>query len=176
VLAVLPLERWDSRLRIERLLVMARKNGKPWYKEGLLFECTQCGECCTGASGLVAFTHREAKGMAKQLDMAVDDFLGKYAKPSHEEGVWEMLELESPHGFDCVLLERCEETGVTRCIAHHARPSQCRTWPFWPDNLKNPKSWDRAARSCEGIGSGRLVPLRVIQRDVEETPDWGLCR
>jgi uncharacterized protein len=152
---------------------MARNQRKPWYKEGLHFECTQCGECCTGSSGLVAFTQREAREMAEQLDLSLEDFLDRHAKPSDEEGVWEMLEVASSHGWDCTLLERCEESGVTRCIAHDARPSQCRTWPFWPDNLKNRKSWERAGRSCEGIGSGRLVPLRVIQREMQETPDWG---
>lgn len=156
---------------------MARKQRKPWYKEGLHFECTQCGECCTGSSGLVAFTMREARGMADELDLSTEDFLERYAQPStDDEGVWEMREVASPFGWDCILLDRCEDSGVTRCIAHQHRPSQCRTWPFWPDNLKNPKSWERAGRACEGIGSGRLVPLRVIQKDMDETPDWGLSR
>ena len=26
---------------------------QPWYKDGLGFQCTQCGDCCTGAPGYV---------------------------------------------------------------------------------------------------------------------------
>ncbi|MFM1805538.1 MAG: hypothetical protein RL136_2417, partial [Planctomycetota bacterium] len=28
----------------------------PWYAEGLRFECTQCGNCCSGGPGAVWFT------------------------------------------------------------------------------------------------------------------------
>ena len=26
---------------------------EPWYRDGLRFECTRCGHCCTGAPGYV---------------------------------------------------------------------------------------------------------------------------
>ena len=155
---------------------MSRKRKDLWYKEGLYFECTQCGACCTGTPGLVAFTLREADEMADELDMSRDEFLERYARPTDQEDVWDLREIETPpHGHDCVLLERDEETGVTRCIAHDARPMQCRTWPFWPDNMRNRKSWERAGRRCEGINRGTLIPLRVIQSEMRRTPDWGEC-
>ena len=27
--------------------------GEPWYRDGLRFQCTQCGNCCTGDPGVV---------------------------------------------------------------------------------------------------------------------------
>ena len=155
---------------------MSRKNREPWYKDGLRFECTQCGECCTGTSGLVAFTRREGVAMAKVLGIGWEEFSQCYAQPTYEKGVWELLEVDYKGAFDCILLDRCEETGMTKCRAHQARPTQCRTWPFWPENLRDKESWWQAAQDCEGIGRGRLIPLRVIQEELEDTPDWGIPR
>ncbi|RMD61622.1 MAG: YkgJ family cysteine cluster protein, partial [Planctomycetota bacterium] len=42
-----------------------------WYSAGLRFECTQCGACCTGSPGYVAFTEEEARGMASRLGLSV---------------------------------------------------------------------------------------------------------
>lgn len=32
-----------------------------------------------------------------------------------------------------------------------ARPTQCRTFPWWPQNLISDYDWRLAARDCEGI-------------------------
>lgn len=45
---------------------------KKWYHEGLKFECTACGKCCTGAPGYVWLTLEEMQVIACFLDM---DFL-----------------------------------------------------------------------------------------------------
>ena len=42
---------------------------RPWYAEGLRFECTQCGNCCSGGPGAVWFTSEEAGGMARALGL-----------------------------------------------------------------------------------------------------------
>lgn len=114
--------------------------------------------------------------MAEELDLEINEFLDNYATESIEDGVYEMLEVESRYGSDCILLERDEETGLTLCRAHGSRPTQCRTWPFWPENLRNRDSWRRAGENCEGIGRGRLIPLRVIQNELRATPEWGTPR
>ena len=111
--------------------------------------------------------------MARELGLSEQEFLERFALESSDDGLWELTDVHTEHGFDCVLLARCEETGKTWCRAHHSRPMQCRTWPFWPDNLLSEKSWKRAAKNCEGIGRGTVVPLRVIQSECERTPEWG---
>lgn len=154
---------------------MSRKQ-RSWFSDGLRFECTQCGACCTGTPGLVQFTTQEGEAMAEQLKLSSQEFFERHAMSGDEEGLWEMGEVQTEHGFDCVLLERCESSGKTWCTAHDSRPLQCRTWPFWPDNLRNKKSWNKAAKECEGIGRGDIVPLRVIQDDMQRTPEWGQSR
>jgi len=32
-----------------------------------------------------------------------------------------------------------------------ARPTQCRTYPFWPQHLISTYDWKLAAKECEGI-------------------------
>lgn len=149
------------------------KDGYLWYHKGLRFECTQCGDCCTGRPGNVQFTSEEGAAMAAELGMEEDDFYEQFASPAHPAGTWQMGEVSTEYGFDCLMLGRCEETGKTFCRAHSSRPTQCRTWPFWPENLTSERAWKVAASECEGIGRGSFISLRVIQEQAAETPPWG---
>jgi Fe-S-cluster containining protein len=128
---------------------------QPWYQDGLRFECTQCGNCCSGAPGYVWVNQEEIDALAKQLDMSPEAFEKKYVRPV---GVRRSL-VEFPNG-DCVFLDR--ET--RRCTVYEARPRQCRTWPFWDSNLKSPATWRQTCQTCPGCGRGDLVPLEEIAR------------
>jgi hypothetical protein len=48
---------------------------------------------------------------------------------------------------------------------------QCRTWPFWDENLTSRRAWDNARRRtpCPGMGTGPLIPIEKIriQRDLD---------
>ena len=57
-----------------------RQEKQPWYKDGLRFKCTQCGDCCTGAPGYVWFTKDEGQAMADLLEVDVETFYRKYAR------------------------------------------------------------------------------------------------
>ena len=37
----------------------------PWFKDGLRFECTQCGDCCTGSPGYVWVNDEEISALAE---------------------------------------------------------------------------------------------------------------
>ena len=41
---------------------------KVWFKKGLRFECTGCGDCCTGAPGFVWVNSEEIRGLAKAVE------------------------------------------------------------------------------------------------------------
>ena len=45
----------------------AGSDAAPWYKDGLQFTCTQCGDCCTGAPGVVWVTDDELREIADYL-------------------------------------------------------------------------------------------------------------
>ncbi len=125
-----------------------------WYKDGLRFKCSQCGDCCTGAPGYVWVNAAEIEKLAAQLDLSVEEFKQRYTR---KIGIRYSL-VEYSNG-DCVFFD-----GESRkCQVYGARPRQCRTWPFWNSNLKSAASWDEAAESCPGCNKGDLVPLEKIQ-------------
>ena len=39
-------------------------NSQRWYKDGLQFECTGCGDCCTGEPGYVWVSEQEIQNLA----------------------------------------------------------------------------------------------------------------
>jgi len=126
---------------------------KPWYHEGLKFTCSQCGDCCSGAPGFVWVTNEEIAGLAKLLEIEVDEFEDLYVR---KVGMRKSLK-EFPNG-DCVFF-----TEQRNCSVYSARPRQCRTWPFWDSNLKTPETWQQTCQECPGSGKGKLHQLKHIE-------------
>jgi uncharacterized protein len=59
--------------------------------------------------------------------------------------------------------EACQYLDGTRCMVYEARPTQCRTWPFWPENM-GARVWsEEIATYCPGVGKGRLYPEAEIR-------------
>ncbi len=132
----------------------------PWYKEGLSFKCTGCGQCCTGFPGHVWVTLKEIENMAGLLGMPKDEFTKRYVRK-----VGSRLSLkEHPKTFDCVFLKG------KRCEVYQERPSQCRTFPWWPENLEDPAAWKEAAKNCEGINhpDAPVIPLSEIEEQLNK--------
>ena len=38
---------------------------------------------------------------------------------------------------------------------YDARPTQCRTYPFWRENMLTPHDWQAEGARCEGVAAGR---------------------
>jgi Fe-S-cluster containining protein len=128
---------------------------EPWYKDGLKFKCTGCGDCCTGAPGYVWVNQAEIDALAERLEMDPSKFEKKYVR---QIGVRRSLN-EYKNG-DCVFFD-----GESRkCTVYEQRPRQCRTWPFWNSNLKSPEAWAETCESCPGSGKGKLYQLEHIQQ------------
>ena len=127
----------------------------PWYQDGLKFECTGCGDCCTGAPGFVWVNKVEIAQLSQLLNVSVSEFENLYV---HKIGVRKSLK-ELPVSFDCVFFD----SDSRKCQVYEARPRQCRTWPFWSSNLKSPEAWDRTCDQCPGSGTGNLYSLGEIE-------------
>ncbi|MFO0921466.1 MAG: YkgJ family cysteine cluster protein [Pirellulales bacterium] len=127
----------------------------PWYHEGLAFECTQCGGCCSGAPGFVWVEDWEIEAIAKAMNYDdLDAFESKFVR---QVGDRKSL-VEYPDG-DCIFLDP-QSRG---CLVYHQRPVQCRTWPFWDSNLESPRTWARAAKGCPGCNQGKVYSLDHIE-------------
>lgn len=121
---------------------------KRFFKDGLRFECQGSGKCCTshGEFGFVFLTPDDRKRFAKFFNMKSSEFTKKYCDRTN--GVWHLK--EKPQEPDCMFLDK------KRCSVYEARPSQCRTWPFWGE-VMDAKSWAKDVASfCPGVGKGKL--------------------
>ncbi len=97
-------------------------------------------------------SERELAMLAARLGMETEDFRATYCR---KVGARNSLR-ERPDG-DCVML------GPEGCLAYEARPIQCRTFPFWPENLRRPADWEYTARDCPGLNRGRKYSLEEIR-------------
>lgn len=137
---------------------------KPWYKDGLRFKCTGCGGCCTGSPGVVWVTAQEVQQMAEHLNLSIDEFSEKYLRL-----LGNRISLkEHAYTYDCVFLKEGK-----RCSIYAHRPTQCRTFPWWPSNISSEREWLEAASWCEGINhpEAPIIPYEEIQaqRELEES-------
>ncbi len=132
----------------------SKKDQRPWYEDGLRFECTQCGACCSGEPGYVWVSTEEITAMADEMQMTVDAFEHKFVR---QVGTQQSL-VEYPDG-DCILLD----PDTRKCSVYAARPVQCRTWPFWDSNLNKPKEWKETCEICPGAGEGKLYTFDQIE-------------
>lgn len=128
---------------------------KPWYHAGLRFRCTGCGNCCTGAPGYVWVNKPEIAALAEALGMSVERFEAQFVR---QVGLRKSL-IELADG-DCVFYDRPGR----RCRVYRVRPRQCRTWPFWPSNLRSAAAWAEMAETCPGANHGPLVPADEIEQ------------
>jgi Fe-S-cluster containining protein len=130
-----------------------------WYSDGLRFGCLQCGGCCGGEPGYVWVTDEEIAAMADELGISRMEFEMSFVRTIF--GRRKSL-VERADG-DCALLS----AKTKQCLVYKTRPLQCRTWPFWDDNLDSPASWKRAAKRCPGCDNpqGKLYTLEEIETE-----------
>ncbi len=147
---------------------------REWYADGLRFACTSCGNCCSGPPGAVWMTDAEALRLAAQVGLELSEFLARFARRLGNR--WSLQEIPvgmdgGRRGFDCIFLDRESVPGKAVCSVYDARPTQCRTWPFWSEMLESERAWLGAKRvtPCPGMGSGPLYSLHQInvQRDTD---------
>ena len=129
---------------------------KPWYHQGLRFECTGCGDCCTGAPGYVWVNKEEIGGLAEQVgEEDLERFEKMYVR---QVGIRKSLK-EYSNG-DCVFFDN----QTRKCKVYNARPRQCRTWPFWDSNVRDEQAWRETCQACPGSGKGKLYQLVEIEQ------------
>lgn len=128
-----------------------------WYSKGLNFKCTECGKCCTGSPGYTWTTDEDIIAMADYLELSTKEFAQRYLR--WVDGKYALLEHHKT--FACIFLTD------NKCAVYPVRPLQCRTYPWWQQNLKSEKAWNDAAAFCEGISiDAPLVSFPTIQRNL----------
>ncbi len=135
---------------------------------GLRFQCTECGECCKvrGEYVHVYVNREEERALVELLGVSLREFRRRYTFVDKEG--WRQLNFGD--GM-CDFLDR----KTNRCTVYAARPTQCRTFPFWRELVRDGKWTVEARRLCEGVGQGRMhsqaeAEARMIQMDLLDEP------
>lgn len=152
---------------------------KWWTEKEIKFKCTGCGKCCQSDGEVwldtdefldVANLRQESPSIVMEKYVAEHDFNSvrlkdKYVTDSLRRNISE-----------CIFLED------GKCSIYEARPTQCRTFPYWPRLLRNEsnwlaeavvpdkiegKHWDPDEGGCEGINhvEAEKVDIKVIYRN-----------
>jgi hypothetical protein len=95
---------------------------------------------------------RQIERIARFLELGMRAFRKRFL--TKDEAGQRVLRLK-PNG-DCIFWEE-------GCTVYPARPRQCRTFPFWSENLGSPEAWEELKQFCHGIDQGRLYPLSEIR-------------
>lgn len=129
-----------------------KERDSPWFRDGLSFECTRCGACCTGAPGYVWVNGEEIARLAEFRGESVERFSKQFVR--RVNGRFSLI--EKPGG-DCIFWDK--QAG---CTVYAARPVQCQTWPFWPENIESRESWQAVTKRCPGSGRGQWFSVEEI--------------
>lgn len=133
---------------------------KEWWADGVRFQCQGSGQCCVsrGEYGYVFLTKDDRRRMAKELKTSTSAFTRKYCD---KLGPAFHLKEEKSRP-ECMFLNN------NRCQVYKARPTQCRTWPWWPETLPA-KAWKKELiGQCPGVGKGRLVSAKEIRENLND--------
>ena len=133
----------------------------PWYTEGVRFACQpDCGKCCTrhGEYDYVYLEREDVARLASHLEMTVKSFRAQWTKKDDGHTV---LRMDGP---------ACPFLDGARCTVYEARPRQCGSFPFWPENLKNREGWEELGTFCPGVGKGDFIPLETIRLQLRGRP------
>ena len=133
---------------------------KKFFNEGIRFECQGSGKCCVsrGSIGYVYLTNNDINRFAKYLKLNKKQFIKTYCKKDNEF----IYLKEINRNGDCIFLDN------KRCTVYRARPNQCRSWPFWPENM-NSKTWTNEIENfCPGVGKGKLYSKKEIMKIINK--------
>ncbi len=133
---------------------------KIWWQDGITFQCQGSGQCCTshGEYGFVYLTKKDRSRMARHFELSLNEFTKKYC--DRTDGFFHLK--EDPKNPDCMFLKQ------KKCSLYEARPTQCRTWPFWPDTM-TPKAWkEDVVKFCPGVGKGQKISAEKVSKQLKE--------
>ena len=131
------------------------------YDNGIRFECQGSGKCCVSRNsyGFVYLSNIDIRRFSKYFKISIKKFKDEYCQIT--DGFIHLLEKTELDG-SCIFLKN------KKCSVYTSRPSQCRTWPFWNENM-NAKVWNEdISLNCPGIGKGKIIEAKTIKNFLKE--------
>lgn len=123
----------------------------------LRFTCQPgCTKCCD-QDGYVYLSEDDICRAAKFVNLSPAAFEARYIYRTRHQ-----RRFRKPRAKQCPFLES------NGCSIHPAKPTQCRTFPFWPEIVERRDTWARTARYCPGIGKGELIQIGSAMEIAEQ--------
>lgn len=125
--------------------------------EAIRFACQKgCTNCCD-QKGFVYLSEQDVTRAAKFVGLSQKRFESQYIYRTRHQ-----RRFRKPPDKQCPFLEG------GGCSIHPAKPTQCRTFPFWPELIDSERSWKGLARFCPGIGKGPLIQIAAAREIADE--------
>ncbi|RXJ88938.1 zinc/iron-chelating domain-containing protein [Arcobacter sp. CECT 8983] len=89
--------------------------------------CESCeGNCCIGESGNIWISRQEIEYLKNHLNISIEELTSKYIeKRGYRYSIKERKLAEN--NYACIFFDLEKR----QCGIYEARPTQCRTFPFW---------------------------------------------
>ena len=130
------------------------------YKEGIKFECQGSSNCCVsrGSYGYVYLSKKDIIKLSKFKKIKIKEFVDLYCDKT--DGF--------THLKEDIKNKECQFLDKKKCTVYEARPIQCRTWPFWSENMKA-KTWSSEVKKfCPGVGKGKIFTQNKINKIIKQ--------
>ena len=134
-------------------------NQSYFFDQGLRFECQRCGFCCTGEPGIIFVEHSEIVQIASYISLDLSCFIDEFLYPFRTG-----YSIKEHADGRCLFYQE-------GCKVYPVRPKQCRTFPFWFENLRSRKKWRRVTRECPGIDKGSIYSKKQILEFIHASMD-----
>lgn len=97
--------------------------------------CSKCeGNCCIGEQGYIWITSKEMQRLSQLLNISTDELKHQHLRKINYKYSIKEKQL-SKDNFACVFFDLDKK----QCSVYDARPTQCRTFPFWEYFKENEK-------------------------------------
>ncbi len=130
------------------------------FDKGIRFECQSSSYCCVsrGQYGFVYLSKKDIRRLSKFIKLNIKDFINLYCDKTNG---YTHLKEKKKNG-------NCQFLKDKKCSVYKGRPTQCRTWPFWDENM-NAKQWnEEISKFCPGIGKGQIITKEIIRKKIND--------
>lgn len=136
-----------------------------YHTQSIRFKCTKCSHCCYGGKyAYVRAGSDEIEKIIAFMEIDADKFKSEYLIKlvDHGYGIrmkYSVLAKALNKKGHCMLLN-----SEGKCSVYPVRPTQCRTYPFWPEILISEEKWNNERQRCEGIQQGEIIQTEYIEQ------------
>ena len=125
---------------------------RPWWMKGVPFSCqADCGKCCDEPGGIVYLRPEDAQILSKHHQLEIDEWLERDCRQTLDG---RFVLKSDPITDSCIYL-----SDDKKCTVYESRPVQCKSYPFWPENLRSERSWKRTIEECPGLYSEDAITI-----------------